>query len=200
MKVRRVKKSILVAMICFVLLGCQDLSDEANDEKNSSDKDGIVEKNENNMNDVDVYDFENIGKAPEITGSQDVKNTIKVFFSESTFDDPDEPIALNLKDSEIYINPSLSLHGFSSYDKTMELNNAEEVLDILKAYDVQSWKKDYTFENSDTYEDGYIWRLWLQYEDGTVEKHKGKGTDRDKITPDNFDDFVKDLNNIVDKH
>ena len=193
MKVSRVKRSILVAMICFVLLGCQDLSDEANDEKNSSNKDGNVEKKENNMNDVDVYDFENIGKAPETTESQDVKNTIKVFFSESTFDDSDEPIALNLKDSEIYINPSLSLHGFSSYDESMELNNAEEVLDILRSYDVQSWKKDYTFEDSDTYEDGYIWRLWLQYEDGTVEKHKGKGTDRDKITPDNFDDFVKDL-------
>src|SRR5699024_8239972 len=200
MKVSRVKRSILVAMICFVLLGCQDLSDEANDEKNSSNKDGNVEKKENNMNDVDVYDFENIGKAPETTESQDVKNTIKVFFSESTFDDSDEPIALNLKDSEIYINPSISLQGFSSYDEYMEINNGEEVLDILRSYDVQSWKKDYTFEDSDTYEDGYIWRLWLQYEDGTVEKHKGKGTDRDKITPSIFDDFVKDLNYIVDKH
>ena len=82
----------------------------------------------------------------------------------------------------------------------MELNNTKEVLDILRTYDMQSWKKDYTFEDSDTYEDGYIWRLWLQYEDGTVEKHKGEGTDRDKITPSIFDDFVKDLNYIVDKH
>src|SRR5699024_10054069 len=92
-----------------------------------------------------------------------------------------------------YINPSLSWHGVSSYDESMELNNAEEGLYILRSYDVHSRKKEYTFEDSDTYEDGYIWRLWLQYEDGTVEKHKGKGTDRDKITPDNFDDFVKDL-------
>src|SRR5699024_12537543 len=97
MKVSRVKKLNLVAVICFVLLGCQDLSDEANDEKNSSNKDGSVEKKENNMNDVDVYDFENIGKAPETTESQDVKNTIKVFFSESTFDDPYEPIGWNLQ-------------------------------------------------------------------------------------------------------
>ena len=200
MKVSRVKKLNLVAVICFALLGCQDLSDEANDEKNSSNKDGIVEKKENNMNDVDVYDFENMGKAPEVTEAQNVEDTIKVFFSESTFDDPDEPIAFNLKDSEIYINPSLSLHGFSSYDEAMELNNVEEVLDILRSYDVQSWKKDYTFKDSDTYEDGYIWRLWLQYEDGTVEKHKGEGTDRDIITPSIFDYFVKDLNYIVDKH
>src|SRR5699024_10325899 len=125
MKVSRVKRSIWVSMICFVLLGSQDLYDEANDEKKSINKDGNVEKKENNMNDVDVYDFENIRKAPETTESQDVKNTIKVFFSESTFDDSDEPIALNLKDSEIYINPSLRLHGFSSYDESMELNNAE---------------------------------------------------------------------------
>src|SRR5699024_1012694 len=153
------KKINLVAVSCFALLGCQDLSDEANDDKNSSNKDGIVEKKENNMTDVDVYDFENMGKAPEVTEAHTVEDTIKVFFSESTLDDPDEPIALTLKDSEIYINPSLSLHGFSSYDEGMELNNVAGVLDILRSYDGQSWKKDYPFEDSDTYEGGYIWRL-----------------------------------------
>src|SRR5699024_12517794 len=100
MKVSRVKKLNLVAVICFALLGCQDLSDEANDEKDSSNKDGSVEKKENNMNDVEVYDFENMVKAAEVTEAQSVQDTIRVFFSESTFDEPDEPIAWSLKDSE----------------------------------------------------------------------------------------------------
>lgn len=191
-------------MVSSVLLGCQDSSGEVNDKKNKLENnvnnEEMNESEENNVSDVNIYDFENIGKAPEAKEPHEVNNVIKVFFSESTFDDSVEPIAINLQDNEIYQNPSLSLHSISSYDESIELNDVEEVLDILKAYDVQNWKKDYTFEDPDTYEDGFIWRLWLQYEDGTVEKHKGKGTDRTKITPDNFDGFIKELNSFANKH
>ncbi len=63
----------------------------------------------------------------------------------------------------------------------------------VEKHDVKSWKGDYTFENPDSYQDGYGWDLWLQYEDGSVEKFKGSGTDIDKLTPEQFDDFVKDV-------
>jgi len=77
--------------------------------------------------------------------------------------------------------------------------NTKLLSEILKKYDVQDWKDDYTTENPDTYEDGYGWQLWLQYEDGTVEKHGGTGTTVEKVTPENFQDFKTELSTFMDE-
>ena len=73
------------------------------------------------------------------------------------------------------------------------------MFEILEKYEVQSWKRDYTFEDPETYQDGYSWSLWLQFADGTVEKHSGEGTDAEKLTPDNFQEFAKELRSFVEE-
>ncbi|UTR15529.1 hypothetical protein MM221_02770 [Salipaludibacillus sp. LMS25] len=179
----------LLIVSCLVIPGCE----ETNEPK-------IFEKfDEGKLSQVDIFDFENLGKAPEATEKQPINKVIKVFFDEWSFDAPYEPIAINIKSNEIYVNPSLSLHSFSSYEETIHISEAETVLDILEKYNVQEWERNYTFEDPDTYEDGYSWSLLLQFEDGTVEKHSGTGTDSDDITPDNFDDFAKELNDFVNE-
>ncbi len=50
-----------------------------------------------------------------------------------------------------------------------------------------------------TTDDGVGWSLYLQFEDGTVEKHKGSGTAMKSITPENFDDFFNELSDFVDE-
>jgi len=186
----------LIIVNCLLLLDCQE-----NPNEKQSDTPSLENKEEQNekksggknMNEIDIFDFENIGKAPEANETHDLDEVIKIFFTEWIFDDSYEPIAINIESNEIYKNPSLSLHSFSSYDEIIQISQAEEVLEILERYEVQTWERDYTFEDPNSYEDGYSWRLWLQFEDGSVEKHSGKGTDVEKLTPERYRDFVNEL-------
>lgn len=75
----------------------------------------------------------------------------------------------------------------------------EKVIDILETYNVQDWKKDYSYEDLSSYQDGSGWSLYLQFEDGTVEVHRGFGSFAGEIIPENFDDFFSELSSFVDE-
>ena len=107
-----------------------------------------------------------------------------------------DTIAIDVTNNEIYVDPSWTTLGVDTFDEPVPVNDVQNVLEILEEYNVQDWKKDYTVENPEDYEDGFSWRLWLQFEDGTVEKHGGSGTE-DGITPENFDGFFTELNEFV---
>lgn len=113
--------------------------------------------------------------------------------NDSSFSDT---IAIDVTNNEIYVDPSWTTLGVDTFDEPVPVNDVQNVLEILEEYNVQDWKKDYTVENPEDYEDGFSWRLWLQFEDGTVEKHGGSGTE-DGITPENFDGFFTELNEFV---
>ncbi|SDZ53196.1 hypothetical protein SAMN05421736_11612 [Evansella caseinilytica] len=149
------------------------------------------------MAQIDIFDFKHIKKAPEATEKQPISKVIKVFFDEWTFDDPYEAIAIDIENNEIYVNPIISARGLRAQDGIVQISNTEKIIDILNKHNVQEWKRNYTFEDPETYQDGYSWSLLLQFEDGTVEKHWGDGTNKKKLTPDNFDDFAKELNEFV---
>ncbi|MEI3614672.1 hypothetical protein [Pseudogracilibacillus sp. SO30301A] len=193
-----------IFIICLLLLGCQSSTNQDKDETtgqkdinekelNSNDSEG------NHVTQKDIFDFRHIDKAPEATEKHPIKEVIKVFFDEWSIDVPYEAVAIDVQNNEIYINPIISGRGFRARGGIVEINGADQVHEILEKYDVQEWKTDYTFEDPGTYEDGYSWKLWLQFEDGTVEKHSGKGTDVKKLTPDNFREFAKDLGNFVEE-
>ncbi|MCR6111559.1 hypothetical protein HXA35_14515 [Bacillus sp. A301a_S52] len=197
---KKLQICVFIFTTCLFLFACeQQINKDESDKPLNKNEQKNVEGEESSMNEIDIFDFENLGKAPEATEKQPINKVIKVFFDEWSFDAPYEPIAINIKSNEIYVNPSLSLHSFSSYDETIHISEAETVLDILEKYNVQEWERNYTFEDPDTYEDGYSWSLWLQFENGTVEKHSGTGTGSVDITPDNFDDFAKELNDFVNE-
>lgn len=57
---------------------------------------------------------------------------------------------------------------------------------------------DYTLDDSFSFTDKYSWGLWIQFEDGTVEEHKGSGPPKqDEIIPENFTDFAEELKEFV---
>lgn len=184
-------KCFFIIGIGLLLLGCQS-------EKNNNEQPKIAEKEQENKNEVDIFDFHHIDKAPETTEKHSLNDVIKVYFDEFTFDDPDGGIAIDIEHNEIYLQPIISVSGLRPRKGIEAIQDADEVIDILKKYDVQAWKLDYTFEDPETYEDGYSWNLWLQYADGSVQKFGGSGTDVDKLTPENFNGFGKELHEFVE--
>jgi hypothetical protein len=184
-----------VFITCLFLVACQSTDDDNGnpDSAESGNKQAKSEGEENAMNQVDIFDFKHIQHAQEATEKHAIDEVIKVFFDESSNDQPYKAVAIDVENNEIYRNPIISRRGLRAQDGVATIENSHELLDILKKHAVQEWESDYTFEDAESYEDGYSWRLWLQFEDGTVEKYAGKGTDKEKITPENFDDFAQAL-------
>ena len=177
---------LLIAMTTLFLLGCQDKKIEINDENGGND-----------TYEYDIYDFSFIDKAPETKERHSINNVIKVLFDKNN-SSISNTIAIDVYNKEIYIEPSWSTLGVDTFDEPVGVNDIEEVLGILEKYEVQDWETDYTFEDPLTYEDGLSWNLWLQFGDGTVEKHHGSGT-KDGITPENFEEFFTELNDYVEE-
>lgn len=152
------------------------------------------------MNSIDIYDFSYIKKAPEAKKKHDLEKVIKIYMNEND-SSLNKGFAIDFKESHVYVDTGMGSRGIrTSREEPVNVIDINGVIDILKKYDVQNWKENYTFEDPDSYQDGYSWKLWLQFEDGTVEKHTGSGTDVKKITPDNFSAFRKELTNFVDEN
>src|SRR5699024_11368989 len=90
---------------------------------------------------------------------------------------------------EVYAEPSLSIHGVKG-DSIVDSGRTDDVYDLLEKYHVSTWETEYIVGDPDDYEDGYSWRLMLQFKDGTVKTYKGNEEDE---KPDNFDQFSREL-------
>lgn len=183
---------LLTISVCFLLFGCgQALNeDKVNDE---SDELGEVEKDdeggETEMNEDEVFDFKFINRAPETTEDKPIDDVIKIFFHETSNDDPYEAVAIDLEKGEVYGKPSLSIRGVTG-DVVVDSEHVDDVYDILETYDVSTWEIEYIVGDPDAYEDGYSWRLMMQFKDGTVKTYKGND---EETKPDNFDEFKREL-------
>lgn len=171
--------------MCLLVSGCQKPSQENSQNPNMANKVS--------------YDFYTFLQSPEATEKQDVSKIIKLVVTKNE-GAQDETIVLDLDNEEIHIDPWMSSYGINSEEETQSFDDKEEVLHILETYKVQDWKDDYTTEDSASYEDGVGWNVWLQYEDGTVQSHKGSGSGLEQITPEGFDDFFNELDEFVNKH
>ena len=170
----------LLLTFMLVLTGCNHSEDNLKDDEV--------------MRNIDIYDFHNIKKAPVASMKQDLDEIIKLTFS--TNSPIQTRIAIDIKNNKIYKNPIFSKNGLVSTDGSIEFDYKEKLLNILEKYKIQDWKKDYTTEDPDTYQDGAGWYLLLQFEDGTTESHGGQGT-TDKIFPKEFDAFVEEIDQLA---
>ncbi|MBO1001793.1 hypothetical protein [Pseudogracilibacillus auburnensis] len=189
---------------CLYLLGCQTSSNQNKDEtinqEDIKEEEQISDESEgNNVTQKDIFEFKHIDKAPEATEDHSIDEVIKVFFDEWSIDVPYEAVAIDIQNNEIYVDPIISGRGLRAQGGIVEVSEVNQVRGILGKYKVQEWKTDYTFEDPDTYVDGYSWKLWLQFDDGTVEKHSGEGTEVEKLTPENFREFAKELRGFVEE-
>jgi len=168
----------LILILSFILIGCE------NNESRGT-----------NMNEINVYDFTNIKKAPESKKRHSSDEIIKLYFSENNSSLTNR-IAIDIENYEIYIDPLMSARGLDTLDGTTHLEDAKELIKMLDLYDVLEWKREYNLHATESYEDGYSWRLWLQFKDGTVQKHEGNEED---LVPENFEEFVTELSNFVEE-
>lgn len=189
---------LILFVILLSLFGCQESIKEDQNELHDK-KHGEKSGNEgNDLYKVDVFDFAFIKKAPEATEKQDIDKVIKVYFNEND-SSIDQGFAIDLEEENVYINPRMGSRGIrTSIEEPVHVGDIDGVLEVLQKHNVQKWKDDYTFESPESYQDGYGWQLWLQFEDGTVEKHKGSGTKKDNVTPDNFNEFSKELRSFIE--
>src|SRR5699024_4380742 len=157
-------------------------------------KEGLKEIN---TADDELFDIYYIKEAPRTNEKHSITEVIKVVFSMSDSSTGDT-LAIDIEENEVYIDPWMSSLGVNTVEGTKKVEDAEKVLDVLKKYNVQEWKKDYTRENSSTYEDGFGWSLKLQFKNGMVEEHSGSGSE-DEVTPENFEEFYEELSQFVDE-
>ena len=162
---------------------------------------GCEEKEESrelDMTEEELFDIYYIKEAPKTTERHNLEEVITLVLN-TNINTSTDTIAINVQDGEIYINPQMSSLGVHAKNGTKKVDDINKILEILEKYEVQDWKEDYTFEDPSTYEDGTSWHLFLQYEDGTIEQHGGSGTDEEKIKPDSFDAFIKEIADFVDE-
>lgn len=175
---------IIIIWFCILLVGCT-----TNENKNMEES---APKEEH------LYDIYFIKKAPRAKEKNDLSDLIKIVFAKNDSSVGDT-IAIDVKNNTIHLEPWMSSHGINSMGESEPINDFDEVIKIIEKHDVQNWKEDYSFEDPSTYEDGYAWSLYLQFEDGTVERHKGTGSFAEEITPAHFETFYHDLNDFVEE-
>ncbi|HLR51420.1 MAG TPA: hypothetical protein VK072_00905 [Candidatus Avamphibacillus sp.] len=187
--------SLWIVISILLLIGCSENKAEQNKENNREIGSENDESRGNNMNGISVYDFTNIKKAPESKKRHSSDEIIKLYFSENNSSLTNR-IAIDIENYEIYIDPLMSARGLDTLDGTTDLEDAEKLIKMLDLYDVLEWKREYNLHATESYEDGYSWRLWLQFKDGTVQKHEGNEED---LAPENFEEFVTELSNFVEE-
>jgi len=189
---------LLTFIVCLLLFGCgQDFNkDEANDES-----DGLLgevqkddEGREAELKEEKLFDFKFLNSAPETTGDNPIDDVIKIYFHETSYDDPYEAVAIDIESKEVYAKPSLSIRGVTG-DFIVHSEHADEVYDILEKYKVSKWDTEYIVGDPDAYEDGYSWKLMMQFKDGTVKIYKGNN---EVTKPDKFGEFTRELHEFAE--
>jgi hypothetical protein len=196
----------MLIITCLLVFGCgQSAEDDQitngqggqtqNNEDNAEDEPNVDEQNndengENNMNEKDIFQFKHIAQAPEAAEKKPVEEVIKVFFAEHSIDIPLEEsgVAIDIANKEMHVHPVINHRGFRAQGGIVELNDAEKVREILHTHSVQEWPDEPAPESEAA--DGYSWQLWLQYEDGSVQRYEGnEATEK----PEKFDAFASSL-------
>lgn len=144
-----------------------------------------------------LYDIAYIFKAPKTREKNVLSKVIKIAFVENN-DSEQHIIGLEIDREVIHIEPWMTSVGILSLEEKEKVEAIEDVIDILEKYRVQNWQEDYTHKDVLANEDGYSWSLWIQFEDGTVEKHGGSWPSKKDVIPENFSDFADALKEFVE--
>lgn len=154
-----------------------------------------------NIGDEDIFDFAFINGAPKAEESHEVDDIIKMYATTWSIDELHHPIAIDIENNEIYVEPSVRLHGVEFETDRKKVDNTDKVLELFEQYDVLHWQNYYSnVKDFHSYEDGASWRVVVQYEDGTIEIFRGEGTRFEEIIPDHYTNFMNELWEYVNGH
>lgn len=134
--------------------------------------------------------------------SQTTENIAKIYFYEITNLLNSDVIAVDIQNRVAQINPDEQQRfGEKKFDIELSEKDLKSISDILKENNVDTWKDEHTYGSDDILAqmggEGYNWALFIQYKDGTMADKRGKGTSKEKIQPEGYENFVKELNAFV---
>lgn len=197
--------SVLIC-ICLFLIGCQSNS-TVDSYINIEATEAFLNKEKEvrtypNIGDDDIFDFAFIKGAPKAEESHDVNEIIKMYSTTWTIEEPHYPLVIDIENSQIYEEADVGgPHGVRFEESRKKVNDIEIVLGLFEKYNVLSWQNYYSnVKDYHSYEDGASWRVLVQYEDGTIETFRGEGKSFEGILPDNYNDFMNELDAYVTGH
>jgi len=199
------KLSMLMLIGIMFLVGCQS-SDQTASYINieATEKFLNQEKEESHYPDIedeDIFDFSYIKVAPEAEKDHKVDDIIKMYATTWSIDELNDPIVIDIENSEIYAEPSVDHLGVQFETERKKVDDIDDVVALFDTYDVLDWQHYYSnVKDHHSYEDGASWSLVVQYSDGTVDKFRGEGTSFKEIIPDNYYDFMDALGVYVVDH
>lgn len=202
---RKMCVTAIITIACLFLASCQ-FSNTVESYINIDATEKLLNKEKEvrkypDVGDEDIFDFAFINGASETEESHEVDEIIKMYASTWSIDELHHPIAIDIENNEIYVEPNISLHGVEFETDRKKVDDTDKVLDLFEQYDVLHWQNYYSnVKDYHSYEDGASWRLVVQYEDGTIEIFRGEGTSFAGITPDHYTDFMNELGKYVNEH
>lgn len=202
---KRINVIVMIIGVSFLLVSCR-LNDAVESYINVKETEKMLNKDKRhiqypNVGDEDTMDFAFINGAPKTEVNHEVDDIIKMYATRSTFDELKTPIAIDIEKNEIYIEPNIHSFGVVFGERRKEVNDTYKVIDLFEKHNVLSWNHYYAnVKDYHSYEDGVSWRILVQYADGTIETFRGQGTQFNEITPENYNDFMNELENYVDGH
>jgi len=205
--VKRIYALSIMALASLFLWGCQSsasidslINKEATEKWLTKMEEGELPPYPD-VGDEDIFDFAFINGAPKTEESHEIDEIIKMYTTSWTIDELHHPIAIDIANNEIYVEPDVRLFGVEFETERKEVDDTDKVLELFATYDVLNWQNYYSnVKDYHSYEDGASWSLMVQYEDGTTEKFYGNGTLFREIIPDHYDDFMKELGSYVTGH
>src|SRR5690625_5606660 len=125
---KRLYVLVMTTVACIVLASCESddqvttyINIVATEKMLNMDKE---DPQYSDVGDADIFDFAYIKGAPKAKDDYDVDDIIKMYASTGSFDDPQPPIAIDIENNEIYVEPNIGRYGVDrSEEHTSELQS-----------------------------------------------------------------------------
>lgn len=152
-----------------------------------------------------VSDFENLyGFHFNLENSkqiQPVKNIAKVLFYEVISMQDGNNFAIDFTRKKMQENASsLYLGGLEEFEINLSEQDIETLYKLLEQSHITNWKT--TYDDPDPglkiSGNGYIWKLGIQYNDGTAWYYSGESSPGNPLLPEGYEILVKGLNELAE--
>src|SRR5699024_11569715 len=123
---RKVAFLILILSLLIVLITACKGKEEADNSNNNVQYENNNGENveDDQMDDIDIYDFYYINKAPRAVEKHSLDNLIKIYFSAKN-------IAVDVEEHEIYMEALYSRNGIDTFEVTIDINVEKGLISIM---------------------------------------------------------------------
>ncbi len=131
---------------------------------------------------------------------EQVKKVVCIFMQEN-IDDERKVIAIDIENKELYVDYEITQIDYEEPTCMLTDSEIEELLNIIKEYKIQEWDYEYVYEEYEHSLERYVWTVYLENEDNTVEEHWGLTDTFNSagVKPPNYDEFKVAMEEFADR-